>query len=311
MPVRDAQQVAEGLAQRRHPLLDVRAEERFLGRVEPIDPVAGHVPGAVNVPFAGNLTADSRFQPGEALARRYAPVRRGPAARRDRLHVRLRRDGLPRHLRAGTCRDAGRCPVPGLLERVDPVAGPAGGHGMIALPARIACQCVAVRLPARGLRTGRLRGSRRRGADRKARQCRPRPSPGPRPASTRGTCRTSGCSTGAISSCTRPTTQMPTTSASARRPRNCALPSHRLPAGRGPHLRVRGRAADRRPAHLGRAPGNHRRLPAFAREPADAPGRRRSRAGPGRTAATAGPGADVEGAAAAPAPENADSGGEK
>lgn len=74
MPVRDARQVAEGLAAGTLSLLDARAEERFLGRVEPIDPVAGHVPGAVNVPFSGNLTADNRFQPGESLARRYAPL---------------------------------------------------------------------------------------------------------------------------------------------------------------------------------------------------------------------------------------------
>jgi thiosulfate/3-mercaptopyruvate sulfurtransferase len=74
MPVRDAVQVADGLANGTIRLLDVRAEERFLGKAEPIDPVAGHVPGAVNAPFGGNLTADGRFQPAEALARRYAPL---------------------------------------------------------------------------------------------------------------------------------------------------------------------------------------------------------------------------------------------
>lgn len=74
MPVRDARQVAEGLASGAIRLLDMRAEERFLGRVEPIDPIAGHIPGAVNAPFGSNLTADNRFQPGEALAQRYAPL---------------------------------------------------------------------------------------------------------------------------------------------------------------------------------------------------------------------------------------------
>lgn len=74
MPVRDAAQVARGLAEGSIQLLDVRAEERFLGRVEPIDPVAGHVPGAVNAPFSGNLMADNHFQPGEVLAARYGPL---------------------------------------------------------------------------------------------------------------------------------------------------------------------------------------------------------------------------------------------
>jgi len=74
MPVRDAGQVAAGLAGGTLRLLDMRAEERFLGRVEPIDPVAGHVPGAVNAPFSGNLTADQRFQPVEVLAGRYATL---------------------------------------------------------------------------------------------------------------------------------------------------------------------------------------------------------------------------------------------
>lgn len=77
MPVRDAQAVAAGLAHGNITLIDVRAEDRFLGRVEPIDPVAGHIPGAVNAPFAGNLAADGRFQPGERLFRRYDGLAEG------------------------------------------------------------------------------------------------------------------------------------------------------------------------------------------------------------------------------------------
>jgi thiosulfate/3-mercaptopyruvate sulfurtransferase len=42
-------------------LVDARAPDRFAGQNETIDPIAGHVPGAVNHAFAGNLTADGRF----------------------------------------------------------------------------------------------------------------------------------------------------------------------------------------------------------------------------------------------------------
>ncbi len=54
-------------------LLDARAAERFRGDVEPIDPVAGHVPGAVNRPFAEQLR-DGRFKAPEVLREKLAPL---------------------------------------------------------------------------------------------------------------------------------------------------------------------------------------------------------------------------------------------
>ena len=75
MPVRDwpasriatADEVAAGGAL----VVDARAPERYRGETEPIDPRAGHVPGAVNLPFAGNLDEEGRFLPEEELRRRF------------------------------------------------------------------------------------------------------------------------------------------------------------------------------------------------------------------------------------------------
>lgn len=55
-------------------LLDVRAPERYRGEVEPIDPRAGHVPGAVNAPTAANLDAAGRFLPAAALRERFTAL---------------------------------------------------------------------------------------------------------------------------------------------------------------------------------------------------------------------------------------------
>ena len=55
-------------------LIDARGAERFAGRNETLDPVAGHVPGARNRPFLDNLGADGRFLPAEVLRSRFTTL---------------------------------------------------------------------------------------------------------------------------------------------------------------------------------------------------------------------------------------------
>ncbi|MGW4368682.1 sulfurtransferase [Nocardia takedensis] len=76
LPVVDADAVAswDGV------LLDARAAERYRGEVEPVDPRAGHIPGALSAPTAANLDADGRFRAADALRERFAAYGSGPIA---------------------------------------------------------------------------------------------------------------------------------------------------------------------------------------------------------------------------------------
>ncbi len=65
-----------------HRLIDARAPERFEGRVEPLDPVAGHIPGAANQCFQENLRSDGTFHPPEVLQERLATLLGGVAPER-------------------------------------------------------------------------------------------------------------------------------------------------------------------------------------------------------------------------------------
>lgn len=58
----------------RGPLLDARAAERYRGETEPIDPVAGHIPGARNLPIGRLLTDDGRFRPACEIAAAFDDV---------------------------------------------------------------------------------------------------------------------------------------------------------------------------------------------------------------------------------------------
>ena len=69
-----ADHVLEMLHAKQGILLDARAEERFTGDVEPLDKVAGHVPGAGNLPYEDNLDFSGEFMSDEALREHYLSV---------------------------------------------------------------------------------------------------------------------------------------------------------------------------------------------------------------------------------------------
>ena len=77
MPVADVRDILNGLAEQDITLIDARDAVRFTGAKEPIDPVAGHIPGAISLPFKGNLDATGRFLHRAALKGRFAEFDEG------------------------------------------------------------------------------------------------------------------------------------------------------------------------------------------------------------------------------------------
>jgi thiosulfate/3-mercaptopyruvate sulfurtransferase len=73
----NAQQVQARLGQTTQTLVDARAAPRYRGETEPLDPVAGHIPGALNRPFAQNFEADGRFKSPERLRQEWQSLLAG------------------------------------------------------------------------------------------------------------------------------------------------------------------------------------------------------------------------------------------
>ena len=95
---------ARGAADRR--VIDVRSSVRYRGESEPIDPIAGHIPGVRNAPFADNLRPDGTFKSADELRAQLTAALDGVAAERAIIHcgsgvtachtlIALERAGLP------------------------------------------------------------------------------------------------------------------------------------------------------------------------------------------------------------------------
>lgn len=71
LPVVEAAEILSSLRTRSLVVVDARSPERFRGETEPLDPVAGHIPGAINRPYAANLGPDGTFKDAAALKGEY------------------------------------------------------------------------------------------------------------------------------------------------------------------------------------------------------------------------------------------------
>ncbi|MBR8457091.1 sulfurtransferase [Burkholderia dolosa] len=76
----DADYVRSSLSATSVALIDARAPERYAGQIEPLDAVAGHIPGALNRPFADNFDSTGRFKTPQQLRQEFAQLFNGVPA---------------------------------------------------------------------------------------------------------------------------------------------------------------------------------------------------------------------------------------
>lgn len=74
LPKVDLQFIDENSEKQDYMVIDVREKDRYDGKSEPIDEVAGHIPGAINIPFKENLNEDGTFKNAEILKEKYSKV---------------------------------------------------------------------------------------------------------------------------------------------------------------------------------------------------------------------------------------------
>lgn len=74
LPLIEMDELARVSENDEHMVIDVRDAARYRGEVEPIDLVAGHIPGAINIPFTENLDAEGLFLSAEILRSKYEPI---------------------------------------------------------------------------------------------------------------------------------------------------------------------------------------------------------------------------------------------
>jgi len=74
LAIADIEEVEKARNNSQNIVIDVRDKNRFDGLTEPLDLIAGHIPGAINVPFSENLNEDGFYKSSEVLAEKYAEI---------------------------------------------------------------------------------------------------------------------------------------------------------------------------------------------------------------------------------------------
>jgi thiosulfate/3-mercaptopyruvate sulfurtransferase len=85
-PMADIGEVGQFLKEPTRKVLDVRSRERWRGEVEPIDPVAGRIPGTLNLPYTDNLEAQGRYKSPAELRKQYLQLLDGTPPHRLTVH---------------------------------------------------------------------------------------------------------------------------------------------------------------------------------------------------------------------------------
>lgn len=86
LPTVDLAKVTEVSSDPGYVVIDVRENYRYKGESEPIDLVAGHIPGAVNIPYLGNMGEDGEFLSADALKEKYVEALKGHAPEKIIVH---------------------------------------------------------------------------------------------------------------------------------------------------------------------------------------------------------------------------------
>lgn len=74
LPIADMSETEIASTSENYMIVDVRDAFRYLGEMEPIDLIAGHIPGAVNIPYSENLDSNGKYLPKNVLRQKYEPL---------------------------------------------------------------------------------------------------------------------------------------------------------------------------------------------------------------------------------------------